>query len=66
MTPMQTKQDNKQKSLENVLKVFYKADDALKKEILISLIMHYPDQYQEFVENMDKKTYNKIYHIIFL
>jgi len=56
---MQTKISNKQKSLEATLNIFYKADDSLKKEILTALMVHYPEQYQEFIEKIDKKIYHK-------
>ncbi len=41
-----------------MLKVFYKLNTFGKNE-MVTTLLHYPEYYQEFVETMNKETYEK-------
>lgn len=58
MTHMQTKSNNKQ-SIDAMLRIFYRLNTIGKNEMLTTILLYYPENYQEFVENMDKTVYEK-------
>jgi hypothetical protein len=57
MIHMQTKQNSRQ-AIQMMLKVFYKLNTFGKNE-MVTTLLHYPEYYQEFVETMNKETYEK-------
>lgn len=58
MTHMQTKSNNKH-SIEAMLRIFYRLNTIGKNEMLTTILLYYPENYQEFIENMDKTVYEK-------
>lgn len=53
---MQTKINS---SVEAMLRMYYKLNILEKNEMITAIILSYPDYYQEFIEKMDKKVYEK-------
>jgi len=42
-----------------MLRVFYRMNTLGRNEMLVTLIVEYPERYQEFIDRMDKEVYNK-------
>jgi len=48
------------KALDIIVKTFNSIQDSRKRDLIAEVMMSYPENFLEFIENVDKQAYEKI------
>lgn len=48
------------KALDIIVRTFNSIQDSRKRDLIAEVMISYPENFSEFIENVDKDTYEKI------